>query len=108
MVDTLGREVMVVRQIELDDHGWPKHGADTLIKSGSEVNWSSCRVYGWACRMFWSITRVISRLAGCCSGTSEVTIGMLSSSQSDQIVVLPTLILHCARMSTRPSVFTLR
>ena len=37
MVDTLGREVTVVRQIELDANGWPQHGADTFIKSGSEV-----------------------------------------------------------------------
>ena len=37
MVDTLGREVMVVKQIELDERGWPQHGADTRITSGSEV-----------------------------------------------------------------------
>ena len=26
----------MVRQIELDANGWPQHGADTFIKSGSE------------------------------------------------------------------------
>ena len=37
MVDTLGREVMVVKQIELDETGWPQHGVDTRISSGSEA-----------------------------------------------------------------------
>ena len=37
MVDTLGREVMVVKQIELDERGWPQHGADTRVTAGSEV-----------------------------------------------------------------------
>ena len=38
MVDTLGREVVVVKQIELDEGGWPKHGDDTFVKSGSQVH----------------------------------------------------------------------
>ena len=77
MVDTLGREVMVVRQIELDDHGWPKHGTDTFIKSGSEVDWLRLPSpwMGMSDAMVDSRGYQLACLARRCSQTCTVNIG---------------------------------
>lgn len=37
MLDTLGREVFVHRDIEVGEDGWPKHGEEVHVDRGSTV-----------------------------------------------------------------------
>jgi pyruvate kinase len=37
MVDTLGREIFVKRDVELDPHGWPYSGTEMHFKKGEQV-----------------------------------------------------------------------
>ena len=40
MLDTLGREVFVRRDVEVDEAGWPKHGDEIEVPMGGHVTLS--------------------------------------------------------------------
>ena len=37
MVDSVGREILVERQVAFNSEGWPAHGTDVPVKSGDRV-----------------------------------------------------------------------
>ncbi len=38
MLDTTGREIMVMREHEIDENGWPEHVNKMVVKEGQKVH----------------------------------------------------------------------
>ena len=44
MLDTTGREIMVMREHEIDEKGWPEHVNQMEVKEGQKVHIPNSRV----------------------------------------------------------------